>query len=132
MTRTPPPARMERLSRFARRHHWIALLGWAVLLVAVTVPAQAIGDDYGNGSDISLPGTQSQRLADLLARYAPQQSGDSVTVVLHDERGWETNADVAALAEDLETIDRVETVTPPEPRRARSPRTAPSRWSRSP
>lgn len=117
MTRTPPPARMERLSRFARRHHWIALLGWAVLLVAVTVPAQAIGDDYGNGSDISLPGTQSQRLADLLARYAPQQSGDSVTVVLHDERGWETNADVAALAEDLETIDRVETVTPPEPRR---------------
>jgi RND superfamily putative drug exporter len=104
---------MERLAAFAQRHHWTALVGWAVLLVVVTVAAQAIGGDYDNGSDVSLPDTQSQQMAELLQRHAPEQTGDNVTVVLHDERGWSTEVDLAALTSDLMAVDRVEAVTPP-------------------
>ncbi|HEX6328880.1 MAG TPA: MMPL family transporter [Jiangellaceae bacterium] len=111
------PTRMERLAGFAQRHRWTALIGWVAVLVGITVVAQAIGDNYGNGSDVSLPGTQSQQLADLLERHAPEQSGDSVTVALHDERGWDADADLAALTTDLTAVDRVEAVTPPDPHR---------------
>ncbi|NYJ00852.1 RND superfamily putative drug exporter [Nocardioides thalensis] len=107
--------RMERLAGFAQRHRWTALVAWVVLLVGVTFAGQAIGDDYDNGSDVSLPDTQSQRMADLLESHAPEQTGDSVTVVLHDERGWATDADLTALTDDLLGVDRVEAVVPPDP-----------------
>jgi RND superfamily putative drug exporter len=104
---------MARLAGFAQRHHWAALICWLLLLVGVTVAAQALGDDYSNGSDVSLPGTQSQQMADLLEQHAPQLTGDSVTVVLHDERGWDTGADLAALTADLGAVPNVEAVIAP-------------------
>jgi len=115
----PParPAGMGRLAGFAQRHRWTSLVGWVAVLVGVTFGAQAIGDDYSNGSDVSLPGSQSQEMADLLERHVPEQNGDSVTVVLHDERGWEAEADLAALSDDLMAVDHVEEVTPPDPLR---------------
>ena len=107
------PTRMARLAGFAQRHHWTALLCWVVVLVGIAVAGQAVGDDYGNGSDVSLPDTQSQELADLLEKHAPEQTGDSVTVVLYDERGWDTDADLEALTDDLSAVEQVETITPP-------------------
>ena len=111
---TSGSTRMERLAGFAQRRHWTALICWVAVLFAVTFAAQAVGDDYGNGGDVSLPGTQSQEMADLLEEHAPEQSGDSVTVVLHDERGWETDADLGALTADLAAVERVEAVTQPD------------------
>lgn len=111
-----PPSRMARLATFARRHHWTALLCWVAVLAGVTFAAQSLGDDYVNGSDVGLPGSQSQELADLLERHAPEQTGDSVTVVLYDERGWDTVAELGALTDDLSTVEEVEAVTPPDPR----------------
>lgn len=108
------PSRMGRLAGFAQRHHWIALICWVAVLVGVAGAAQAIGDDYSNGSDVSLPGTQSQQVADLLEEHAPERSGDSVTVVLHDERGWDTDVDLAALTDSLAAIEHVEAITPPD------------------
>jgi RND superfamily putative drug exporter len=106
---------MERLAGFAQRHHWAALACWVVLLLGVTVAAQGIGSAFSNGSGVSLPGTQSAQLAELLARNAPEQTGDSVTVVLHDERGWDTEVDVHALTRELASVDRVRSVRPPSP-----------------
>jgi uncharacterized membrane protein YdfJ with MMPL/SSD domain len=111
--RTSP---LERLAGVAHRHRWTALIGWVVVLVGVTFAGQAIGDDYDNGSDVSLPDTQSQQVADLLERHAPEHTGDSVTVVLHDERGWATDADLPVLTDELMGIERVEAVTPPDRR----------------
>jgi uncharacterized membrane protein YdfJ with MMPL/SSD domain len=104
--------RMDRVAGFAQRHHWIALLCWLGVLVGATFAGQAAGDRYDN--DFSLPGTQSQQLADLLAEHAPAQSGDMVTVVLRDARGWDHDLDVDGLVEDLQRVDRVEAVTPPD------------------
>jgi len=109
-------SRMERLAGFAQRHHWSALVCWVALLVGLGLAAQGVGADFGNGSSVSLPGTQSQQLAELLEEHAPDQTGDSVTVVLHDERGWDTDADIAALRDDLSAVDRVEGVRLPDPR----------------
>lgn len=108
---------MERLAGFAQRHHWTALICWVVVLIGITVVGRAVGDDYGNGSDVGLPGTESQAVADLLAEHAPDQTGDTVTVVLHDERGWATDADVPALIAALTAVDHVEAATPPDPAR---------------
>ncbi|WP_205324493.1 MMPL family transporter [Glycomyces sp. YM15] len=110
------PTGMRRLAGLAQRHRWTALISWVAVLVGVTFAAQAIGDDYSNGSDVSLPGSQSQAMADLLERHRPEQNGDSVTVVLHDERGWDADVDLAGLSEGLAAIDHVEQVTPPDPR----------------
>lgn len=109
-------SRMTRLAGFAQRHHWTALVAWVVLLAAVTVAASAIGGGFKNGSDVSLPATESQHVADLLKQVAPTMTGDSVTVVLHDERGWNRDLDVAALSRELAAVDQVDAVTAPDPR----------------
>lgn len=112
-TRMTDRSLMQALAGFAQRHRWKALLGWLVVLVGVTLGAQAVGDGFGNGSDLGLPGTESQAVADLLEEHAPELAGDSVTVVLHDERGWRTDADLAGLEQDLSGVDRVEAVVLP-------------------
>ncbi|WP_435770737.1 MMPL family transporter [Nocardioides sp. SYSU DS0651] len=104
---------MDRVAGFAQRHHRIALVAWLIVLTGVTAVARVAGDDYSNGSDLGLPGTQSQELADLLEEHAPDMSGDSVTVVVHDRRGWDAAVDLHALIDDLGAVDRVEAVTPP-------------------
>jgi len=104
--------RMERLAGFAQRHHWVALACWVLLLVGATAASRTIGDDYSNGSDVSLPGTQSQQMAELLEKHAPDQTGDAVTVVVHDERGWDAGVDVSALTRELAAVPHVESVLP--------------------
>lgn len=108
-------SRMERLAGFAQRRHWTALAVWIALLVGVVLASQTVGDDFGNGSDVSLPGTESAQVAALLRDLAPEQTGDSVVVVLHDERGWDADVDEEQLRTEIGAIDRVETVALPDP-----------------
>lgn len=116
-TTTPRPQasnRMQRLAAFSQRHHWTALLLWLVALVGITAASTAVGDDYS--SDFSLPGTQSQEMADLQEQHG-LSSGDSLTVVLHDDRGWDASREpVAALTSDLEAVDHVASVEQPDAR----------------
>lgn len=107
------PSTMERLATVAQRHHWAALFAWLAVLAAAVWAGQAVGASYDD--NFSLPGTESHEMATLLEEHAPAQSGDSVTVVLHDDRGWATGVDLAALTSDLAALDHVEQVTPPRP-----------------
>ncbi|QNP75161.1 MMPL family transporter [Streptomyces roseirectus] len=75
----------ERLAQVSYRRRWWALVGWVVVLVAVSLGSQAVGDDYRN--DFSLPGTESQKVLDLLEERAPAQAGASVTIVLEAKDG---------------------------------------------
>lgn len=102
---------------FAGRRPWTALITWLLLLVGVTVVAQGVGSAYGNGSDVSLPGTQSSQVAALLRVNAPAMTGDGVTVVVHDERGWNNDLDLRSLTRDLQRIDGVTAITSPSPAR---------------
>lgn len=64
----------------------------------------------------SIPGTESQRLTDLLEARFPQSAGDSATIVIRAEDGLEGAAakdEVSALVAALEALPDVVAVSPP-------------------
>lgn len=106
------PTRLTRLSAWSRRHHWTAVICWVLVLVGITAGSMAAGDDYRN--DFSLPGTESQELLDRYAEHAPEQEGDSVTVVAQADDGLAGHQDeIDELVSALEEQDHVELVQPP-------------------
>ncbi|MEE1800721.1 MMPL family transporter [Streptomyces sp. JV176] len=67
------------------RRRWWALVGWIVILVAVSLGSQAVGDDYRN--NVGLPGTESQKALDVLRERAPAQAGSTITIVFEANDG---------------------------------------------
>jgi RND superfamily putative drug exporter len=59
-------------------------VGWIALAIAATVIASGVGRHYAN--NFSLPGTEAQRVTDLLAKEFPAQSGDRDTIVFHSSQ----------------------------------------------
>ncbi|MEV4317302.1 MMPL family transporter [Actinocrispum sp. NPDC049592] len=90
-------SRFERLAIWSRRHRWLAVILWVVAVAGITVGAQAIGSDYHN--DNSMPGTQSQRVADLLPR------AESVQVV--------KQGDIAPVLAQIRPLPHVKDVSEP-------------------
>ncbi|QKW36595.1 MMPL family transporter [Actinomadura sp. NAK00032] len=85
MTVPVPSGRFGRLAAWSQRHRWAALLLWAAVVAAITVGSQAAGSAYHN--DFSLPGTDSQAAADLMAEHGSQQAGATVQIVARDGGG---------------------------------------------
>ncbi|MFF4341979.1 MMPL family transporter [Kitasatospora sp. NPDC001540] len=79
-----PPRRgwLWRLGGWCARHPVVVVVGWLVVLVGVQVADRAVGGAYSD--DFSLPGTQAQDGADVLAAHEPAVGGTSAQVVLHD------------------------------------------------
>jgi RND superfamily putative drug exporter len=67
-----------------RHRRWVAI-GWLVIAIAANVVAAAVGRQYS--SDFTLPGTQSQRVSDLLSSQFKAQSGDVDTIVFSYSKG---------------------------------------------
>ncbi|MEU6805420.1 MMPL family transporter [Streptomyces neyagawaensis] len=111
----PDPSRVGRfgaLAGWAHRHRWAALLLWVAVLAAVTVGAQAAGSAYKN--DFSLPGTDSQAATDLYAKHGSAQAGDSVEIVLKDDRGLDARrAAVEAMLAEVKGLPGVAEVRSP-------------------
>jgi putative drug exporter of the RND superfamily len=106
---------MTRLAAWSRRHRWTALTLWFVALIGITAASTTIGDDYRN--DFSLPGTESQALLDAYAEHAPEQSGETITVVVKNAGGVDSGDErVQALLRDLVGLNHVAAVQPPDPR----------------
>jgi RND superfamily putative drug exporter len=97
---------MVRLAGWAQRRHWLALALWVVVLGGITVAAQAVGSDYRD--DHSLPGTESQQVADAFA--AQGQQPDSVQVVFQRDGGIPRDEADAVLSE-VERLPRVADVS---------------------
>ncbi|GAA0992455.1 MMPL family transporter [Acrocarpospora macrocephala] len=110
----PRTSRFERLAGWSHRHRWGALIVWVVALVAVTIAAGSVGDDYQN--DFSLPGTESQQVADKLADQIPAQAGGTVQIVLADPDGIgspQVQAQVAAMLAKVGELPHVRSVRSP-------------------
>jgi len=73
------------LARWSGDHRRLVVALWIAVLVAVLGAAQAVGSHYG--SSFTLPGTGSQRAANLLGSGFPQQAGDADQIVFHTRRG---------------------------------------------
>ncbi len=73
------PGLVARGAGWSVRHRRAVVIGWLVLLIGSLGLSGAIGTEFSN--NFSLPGTESQRAADLLKRDFPAQAGDSDQIV---------------------------------------------------
>jgi len=112
-TRTEPGA-LARLAGWSQRHHWLAILVWVAVLAGVTAGSQGVGATYHN--DISLPGTESQRVLDALRSHAPAAAGEVIQIVLHDPDGLtdpSTRARVSGMLTAVRALPHVASVADP-------------------
>src|SRR4051794_20083126 len=85
---------LERLGRATARHHWVVIGIWIV--VALTLGVFAVRGGGKTRDVFSVPGTESQQAADLLAQRFPQANGASAQVVFQSRSGPVTQAAYAA------------------------------------
>jgi putative drug exporter of the RND superfamily len=76
---------MRRLAGWCMAHRRPVVVAWVSVAVVATVVARVVGPNYA--SVFSLPGTESQRAHDLLAKEFPAQSGDADAIVFHVSHG---------------------------------------------
>ncbi|MGD0452141.1 MAG: MMPL family transporter [Solirubrobacteraceae bacterium] len=104
------PGIVARSAQWAVHHRRLVVIGWLVLLIGALGVSGAIGTEYSN--NFSLPGTESQRAADLLKRDFPAQAGDADQIVLAARQGHIADAAVRSrVAPMLAAVARLPHVT---------------------
>jgi putative drug exporter of the RND superfamily len=97
---------IARLARFCIDHRRAVVVGWVLVVIAVTAIASTVGTRYA--SNFSLPGTESQRATDLLQRDFPAQAGDTDQIVIAARQGSVTAPAVKArIAPMLARVSRL-------------------------
>src|SRR5580658_10413757 len=90
---------VARVARSVLKHRARVMIAWPVILVVALGLSSGIGDKFSN--NFSLPGTESQRAADLLKRDFPAQAGDSDQIVLASRQGVVTDAAIRSRATSM-------------------------------
>jgi putative drug exporter of the RND superfamily len=102
-------------TRWCIAHRRWVVGAWVAVAFVTTVIAGAVGRQYA--TDFSLPGTEAQRVVDLLDNQFKSQSGDVDTIVIHTAKGSIDAPDVRAAIEPLlarvATMPHVESVISP-------------------
>jgi RND superfamily putative drug exporter len=80
-------------------HRLLVAVIWVAVAVGTTIAAQKVGPSYS--TVYTLPGTDTQRAHDLLAKEFPTQSGDVDQIVFHTSQGTIDSAEVRAAIEPL-------------------------------
>jgi putative drug exporter of the RND superfamily len=93
---------LKPITSWSFRHRRVVVVAWIALLVAINVAAMTFGGE--NKQEFLSPGTDSKAAVDLLDARFPAQSGDTITIVIHDKAGV-TSPGVLAVAEPL--VERV-------------------------
>ncbi|MBV9193382.1 MAG: MMPL family transporter [Solirubrobacterales bacterium] len=84
---------------WVRGHRRLVIAAWLAAVFVAMAAAHSAGTRYAN--NLSLPGTDSQRATNLLARQFPSQAGDSDQIVVHVRRGSVTAPTVEAAVKRL-------------------------------
>ena len=90
---------MLKLARWCIAHRRRVIVSWVVIAAAATALASAAGRNYS--TNFTLPGTETQRVSDLLTREFPSQSGDIDTIVFQTSSGSVRDPAVRAVIEPL-------------------------------
>ena len=104
----------DRWPRFASRHPWSVLAGAAIFLAAFAMLYAIAGGRYADV--FNLPGTESQRLIDLLEERFPQTAGDPAFVVVRAPAGFDDpqiRSQVDSLLDGLRKLPDVVNVSSP-------------------
>jgi RND superfamily putative drug exporter len=86
--------RLYGVGRFCVRHRFIVCGVWLIVAVALIATSHTLGET--TSEDLSLPGTDSQRAADTLAKSFPDQANGSSPIVLHAAHGKLTESRYAS------------------------------------
>jgi RND superfamily putative drug exporter len=87
------------LTRWCIAHRSRVVVAWLFIAVATTVLAGAVGRQYAN--NFTLPGTEAQRVLNLLTSEFKAQSGDQDQIVWHTSAGTLDSPAVRAAIEPL-------------------------------
>ncbi len=87
------------LSRWCIAHRRWVIVGWIAIAIGTTALASGIGRQYA--TNFSLPGTEAQRVQDLLSSEFKAQGGDVDTIVFHYANGTVDAPHVRAAIEPL-------------------------------
>jgi putative drug exporter of the RND superfamily len=90
---------VARVGRWTATHRRATVIAWIVLLIGAVGLSGAVGSKFAN--NFSLPGTESQRAADLLKRDFPAQAGDSDQIVLGAREGLVTDAAIRSRVDPM-------------------------------
>ncbi|GAB2559856.1 MMPL family transporter [Kribbella endophytica] len=110
----PPtsPGLLHRIAGWAQRHAGPAVALWVLALVAVTAASMLVGNAYEN--DNSLPGTDSQRVMEVLDQHQPRGTADELQIVLAgDLKAPATKARVDAMLGKVRGLPHVADVADP-------------------
>jgi putative drug exporter of the RND superfamily len=103
------------LSRWCIAHRRWVVVGWIAIAVLTTALASGVGRQYAN--NFSLPGTEAQRVTDLLSSEFKAQSGDIDTIVFHNSQGSidapNVRAKIAPMLARVSTMPHVVSVISP-------------------
>jgi RND superfamily putative drug exporter len=105
---------LYRLGRWCAAHAWRVIAGWVVVLVALAAGAAGLGT--APTSEISIPGSEFQKVLDQLGREIPAAAGGVGTVVFRSNAGAFTPAQQSAITGVLDqwkTLPKVKTVQDP-------------------
>jgi putative drug exporter of the RND superfamily len=105
---------LRRLAAVFYRHRRITVAVWVIGMIAVTVIARTVGDDYAQGFRVQ--GTESARAQDLLSRGFRARSGDAGQLVIHASGGVdrpEVQRRVEALLQRIDGVEQVVSTTSP-------------------
>ncbi|MGW3935590.1 MMPL family transporter [Streptomyces phaeochromogenes] len=109
---------LYRLGRFSFRRRRLVLMLWIAVLAAVGIGAAGVSSSTSD--TFAIPGTQSQKALDLLAKEFPQASADGATarVVFEAPAGQKLTsaahkAEVESLVGDLKSASQVANVVDP-------------------
>lgn len=110
----PPtsPGLLHRIAGWAQRHAGPAVALWVLALVAVTAASMLVGNAYEN--DNSLPGTDSQRVMEVLDQHQLRGTADELQIVLAgDLKAPATKARVDAMLGKVRGLPHVAEVADP-------------------
>ncbi|MEA2233205.1 MAG: putative drug exporter of the superfamily [Solirubrobacteraceae bacterium] len=85
MTSPTASSPFVRVARWCATHRWQTILAWMLAVVAALFVGQAVGTK--KIADFRLPGTESQRAYDVLAKHSPKQNGLTDQFVFVARRG---------------------------------------------
>ncbi|MBW4095501.1 MAG: MMPL family transporter [Acidobacteria bacterium] len=106
---------LYRLGRFSFRRRWLVIVTWAIV---VAVVGGAAGIFHGTMSNnFTIPGTETQQMADKLAKDLPKAAGGSGSVVFTGADGKAITADqqkaIATALTKTKNIDGVQSTVDP-------------------
>ncbi|HEX8156142.1 MAG TPA: MMPL family transporter [Solirubrobacteraceae bacterium] len=85
MTTPSSSSPFVRVARWCATHRWQTILGWVLAVVAAFFVGHSVGTK--KIADFRLPGTESQRAYDVLAKHSPKQNGLTDQFVFVARRG---------------------------------------------